>query len=227
MAQYPTAVKTFSAKSAGDVIQPSHVTDLQDEVTAIEDGLLNGTAPVNSSRITAAALSVAGGSTLATLQVSGASTFTGGIVVPSTARVVCIVTNGGTSQNVASGVSLTGLSFNTEVTDDRGLHSTTTNSSRITFTVLGTYAIHANVSWSASTGGAFRQVRIRANDATDLAIDSRRPLADQGNIGDWQGATTLYTPASTAEYVTLLVAQDSGSTMSVASVRYGVALVGA
>lgn len=74
MASYPTSVKTFTSKSdgAGNRIFASHINDIQDEVTAIEDGLLNGTAPVNSSRVTAASLSVAGNSTIAgALQVNG------------------------------------------------------------------------------------------------------------------------------------------------------------
>ena len=70
MAQYPAAVKTFTTKNAGDVIQPSHIGDLQDEVTAIEDGILNGTAPINSSRITATAAQL-GPSTVASLSVTG------------------------------------------------------------------------------------------------------------------------------------------------------------
>ena len=41
-ASYPTSVKTFSAKNTGDVIEDTHVEDLQDEVNAIEDQLLNG-----------------------------------------------------------------------------------------------------------------------------------------------------------------------------------------
>jgi len=42
MASYPTSVKTFTTRNAGDVIQPSHVNDLQDEVNAVEAGLLTG-----------------------------------------------------------------------------------------------------------------------------------------------------------------------------------------
>jgi hypothetical protein len=72
-ASYPTAVKSFTSKSAGDTIQPAHVNDLQDEVAAIEGGLLGGTAPLNSSRSTLASLSVTGNSTLAALN-AGAST---------------------------------------------------------------------------------------------------------------------------------------------------------
>ena len=59
-AQYPSAVKSFSARNPGDVIQPSHVGDLQDEVNAMEAGLLQGTAPLNSSNSTVALLTVTG-----------------------------------------------------------------------------------------------------------------------------------------------------------------------
>lgn len=60
-ASYPGSVKTFTAKNAGDTIQAAHVTDLQDEVTAIEAGIRNGTAPLNSSNSTVVLLSVSGG----------------------------------------------------------------------------------------------------------------------------------------------------------------------
>lgn len=42
MASYPTSVKSFTSKSNGDAIQATHVTDLQDEVTAVETDLVNG-----------------------------------------------------------------------------------------------------------------------------------------------------------------------------------------
>jgi hypothetical protein len=60
MASYPTSVKSFTSKNNGDVIQASHLNDLQDEVNALESGLLNGTAPLNSSNSTVASLAVTG-----------------------------------------------------------------------------------------------------------------------------------------------------------------------
>jgi hypothetical protein len=39
-ASYPTSVKSFTTKNANDVIQPSHVNDAQDEITAVETDLL-------------------------------------------------------------------------------------------------------------------------------------------------------------------------------------------
>lgn len=44
VASYPSAVKAFTTKLTGATIQASHVNDLQDEVTAVENGLLNGLA---------------------------------------------------------------------------------------------------------------------------------------------------------------------------------------
>lgn len=41
MASWPTAIKNFVARVAGDTIQPAHINDLQDEVTAIQTQLFN------------------------------------------------------------------------------------------------------------------------------------------------------------------------------------------
>ncbi len=76
MPSYPTSAKVFTTKNTNDVVQASHVNDLQDEVAAIESGLLSGTAPIVSSHA-----SVAG------LQVTGGSTFTGNILVTSSATI--------------------------------------------------------------------------------------------------------------------------------------------
>ena len=92
MASFPGSVKSFATRSAGQTIQPAHVNDIQDEVNAIEDGYINGTAHLNSSHSTVAALSVSGGSTLASLTVSGGSTLaslsvSGGSTLASTITI--------------------------------------------------------------------------------------------------------------------------------------------
>jgi hypothetical protein len=62
-ASYPTSVKAFTTKQdgAGNTIFAAHVNDIQDEVVAIESGLLNGTAPLNSSITTVRTLAVSTG----------------------------------------------------------------------------------------------------------------------------------------------------------------------
>lgn len=76
MASFPDTVKSFASRSNGQVIDAAHVGDLQDEVNAIEDGYLNGTARLNSSNSTIANLSVAGGSTF-----TGAVSFSTGVTL--------------------------------------------------------------------------------------------------------------------------------------------------
>ena len=67
MANFPNSVTSFSAKQdgIGQIIAASHVNTLQDEVAAIEDGYLNGTARLNSSNSTVASLNVTGATTIA------------------------------------------------------------------------------------------------------------------------------------------------------------------
>lgn len=38
-ASFPSSVKSFTSRVSGDTIQPAHINDLQDEVTALETGL--------------------------------------------------------------------------------------------------------------------------------------------------------------------------------------------
>jgi hypothetical protein len=124
-ASYPTAVKSFTVKAAGDTIQPAHVNDLQDEVAAIEGGLLNGTAPLNSSHSTVATLSVTGGSTMGTLQVSSNCTIAGTLTVNKI--VSTSITGGGVTSYVrvyadapaeyGTASTFTRLALNQEVAD--------------------------------------------------------------------------------------------------------------
>lgn len=110
MAQYPTAVATFTSKNPGDKIPSADWNSITGEITAIETGLLNGTARLNSSGSTLASLSVTGGSTLTSLQVNGNSSFASSTIaiggVPyqfptsapgSSGQVLTVATAGSTS----------------------------------------------------------------------------------------------------------------------------------
>src|SRR4051794_38729536 len=94
MANFPTSVYSPSVVSAGQSIDASRDNGQDAELTAIEQGYLQGTAPLNSSNSTVASLSVTGGSTIAgLLTVGGVATLsTGQLVFPAT-------------QNAAAGVN--------------------------------------------------------------------------------------------------------------------------
>lgn len=155
MASYPTSVKTYTTKSdgSGNTIFASHINDLQDEITAIEDGILNGTAPLNSSR-----------STLAALSVSGASTFTGTVLcsslvhAPNQPRVSAY----SSATQTLSSASTAVLTLDVEEYDIGGLHSTASNPSRITIPAgsSGVYDVLGRTAAVVSSGAAGDVVRL-------------------------------------------------------------------
>lgn len=93
MSSYPTSVKTFTTKQngSGNTIFAAHINDLQDEVAAIEAGLLQGTAPLASSN-----------STVANLSVLGNSTITGALGVGGSASLVTLSVSGGSTLGAES-----------------------------------------------------------------------------------------------------------------------------
>ena len=255
MASFPTTNKTFASRSNGAVIDASHVGDLQDEVAALEDGYLNATARLNSSNSTVANLSVTGKSTLTgTVQITGASTLAGAVTfgagVASTVSFASSVTFSGavtitgaltanviasatptvklrhSANQAAANGDWTGLSWDTEDYDfSTGLHSTATNSSRISFVdSTGRYAVGTAIALSAAVAGGQRGVRIILNDSTTVIASE----TDAGVTGVALQAFTIAADvrvASTADYVTVQVYQNSGSTASVLadSTAYGTA----
>ncbi len=201
-ASYPSAVKAFATRAAGQTIDPSHVNELQDEVTAIEAGITQGTAPVTSSRITATALNITGSSTLAAL------------VIPSTGRVGCRLTQ---SANVAVGAGATvGVSWDGEDFDVGGLHSTAVNSSQIALPRLGPWMVGAYVTWSPSTSGGYRDVRVVLNDAAVVAMQ-RGAVQGLGANTLPQSVSAIINATALTDYVTIVVSNDAGSTQSIAA----------
>lgn len=206
-ANYPGADPSFATKNAGDTVQAAHVNALQDEVVAI-GAALRGTL---THKVT----------TSQTLEVTGASTFTGQVTFSTFASAIvqAVRVTHSTSQNVAHN-TFTGLSWDTETVDNAGMHSTSANSSRITFAdSTGIYAIGATTIWPANSSGAVA-MRILRNDATPLT-GLTKPTYN-GGIADALTVAALISVSSTADYVTVQVLQDSGSTRSVDSTNaYG------
>ena len=71
-ASYPTSVKSFSSKLSGDLIALSHMTDLQDEVVAVETALLGTRAGPLS--LAEGRLTLTSGTPVTTADVSAAAT---------------------------------------------------------------------------------------------------------------------------------------------------------
>jgi len=231
-ASFPTSVKAFSVKAdgPGNVISAAHINDLQDEVTAVEGGLLQGTAPLNSSNSTVANLSVTGGSTLAgALSVAGSLTVSSNLTVTGTVTVGpfafsttvtanlqprCRVFHGSTQTIQTS--SETALTFNTNDFDPQALHSTSVQPTRITLQSTGVWLFGAHVTMGV-TGVGFTAgdayIRFRKNGATAMGT--------KAGIGGVAGSIVAFSHsqleviASTGDYVEVLAFQNSGSPVQV------------
>ncbi|MGE0445579.1 MAG: hypothetical protein AB7P99_10145 [Vicinamibacterales bacterium] len=223
MADFPGSIFAPTTKNPGDTIQPSHINALQDEVVAIETGYRQATAPLNSSGSTVTSLSVVGGSTLAgTLTVGGATvlssgltvaeaatfngsvTFNGPIALPSPPRVK--VSNAATTTIGASGTWV-GMSWDTEVYDSTGLHSTATNSSRVLLTSSGLWAFGANI---AAAGNVFlnAEARVMLNDASALANN----ISNAATSALFPvNVTGVHYASDTTDYITVQVQSQSNS----------------
>lgn len=98
-ASFPSSVKSFTTKLAGDTVQASHINDLQDEIVAVETDLLNGlqhhllftdnTYDIGQSGATRPRhLYLAQNATIGgTLGVTGAGTFSSTLAVTGTANL--------------------------------------------------------------------------------------------------------------------------------------------
>lgn len=163
MATFPGGVKSFTGKNPGDSILDTHIDDLQDEVTAIEDGYLNGSARLNASN-----------STLATLSVTGASTFdVRPVTPPPHAAKVFLDSTVTIGSSVASTVAWLAQEFLT----NSSMHSTTTNPARLTPQSTGLYQFTAQLGFSInSTTG--RQVDIFDSSAALIASGVHGSYAD-------------------------------------------------
>lgn len=192
-ASYPNAVKTYTTKSdgAGNRIQADHINALQDEVTAIEDGLLNGTAPIASSNITAPALQV----TTATITnlVSGG----GRLVLPSsggsTGQVLTIVSTSGSTQTLewrsAAGVSSAAGSTVGSLTVSSNAPATPVANTLYANTMIKAWAYHAA---STALYGAFNIAAVTASGSTSLRFTFATPMASSvyAVIGNADGGAT-------------------------------------
>ena len=198
MASFPTSVFAPATKNTGDVVQASHINQLQDEVTAIEDGYLNGTARLN-----------AGASTVATLSVTGASTFAGTAVFtlpPTLPRwPVCKVTHDAVQQIADN--AFTGLSWNTNVVDSTGMHSTAVNSSRITLNSSGLWSVGVQTAWLGNTTPT-HETRIHVNDDYVVAQASAAAFSLDPFV---QTAAGLFYSTAANLYLTVQV-RNVGST---------------
>lgn len=101
------------------------------------------------------------------------------------------------------------ITLNSERFDDNSMHSTSTNTSRLTATVAGRYFINAQIRWASNATG-WRGVRIRLNATTEIA----KVQADAASVSTIQNVTTLYNLAAD-DYVEMECFHTRGSSLDI------------
>lgn len=198
MPSYPDAVKSFTTKNAGDFVNASHMNDVQDEVNAVEAGLLNGTARLNSSR-----------STLATLSVSGASTFAVRPITPPPAFALVF-----TASTYAAGSSQFSTIAWTQIASTLGdiTASTVTTPERLTPGSTGLYLATAQIG-IASPSSLVNAIRIL--DSSNAAIANMR-VSNSTDLTQLLATGMKYFD-STGGYLTVQFVGDGASSRSLSS----------
>lgn len=103
------------------------------------------------------------------------------------------------------------LTFDSERYDNGTLHSTSSNTSRITAATAGKYIITGNIEWGASLLG-FRALNIMVNGTTTIASTGLNPASG----ATAQTVTTIYHLAA-SDYIELVAYQTSGGNLNVNS----------
>ena len=213
MASFPGSVKTYTNKNPGDVIADTHIDDLQDEVTAIEDGFLNGTARLNSSNSTVATLSVTSGSTFAVRPVTPPPHMAL-VYVDST------VTLGGGTQWSSASSTLAFLSQS--ILTNSSMHSTAVNPQRLTPQSTGIYQFSAQATYSTPSTIINGQLAFLDETGTLFALAQRDFSTISAGFAQVLNLTAFRQFTALGGYTTVRFA-NSGPGASTLSITAGVA----
>jgi hypothetical protein len=110
----------------------------------------------------------------------------------------------------------TALTFDSESYDVGAMHSTSTNTGRITVPTggAGVYLVGGQVSWAGNATGV-RQVQVRINAGTALGINEQ--VSASAASANWQSIMVPYA-AVAGDFFDLTVTQNSGGALNSALV---------
>lgn len=123
----------------------------------------------------------------------------------------CRVTKA-SAQTLATGTN-TAITFDTERYDTDSMHSTSSNTSRITFTTAGLYIVGGSVEFASSGTGSYRQLGVRLNGATFIAWALQAPAS---LVNKLTVATTYKFAAG--DYIELLAEHNHGANLDISKV---------
>jgi hypothetical protein len=119
----------------------------------------------------------------------------------------------------------TALTFDSELFDTNNLHSTTTNTSRLTAQTAGIYVVFATVEWQGSATGV-RSIYFRLNGTTKVAW-----LEEPTNSDVPRQTLSTVLALNVNDYLEVVVGQNSSASLSIIaatqySPHFGMAMIG-
>lgn len=128
----------------------------------------------------------------------------------------------GTIAALGSG-AWTAVSFTTEVKDTNNGHSTSTNTSRYTCQVAGSYELYGGHRFASNSTGS-RGARFSKNGTVITSTDNLIPTTPSGQMA--LPAKTTQVDLIVGDYVELEAWHNSGSTIAVDAASFGVRYLG-
>lgn len=117
-------------------------------------------------------------------------------------------------QTVATGSSFTILTADSENFDNDGMHSTVSNTSRITIQTAGRYRFQAVVSFDANTSGGLRGFRFVVNGTAQTNTGASLPPVSSGGFATVINASYPFTLVA-GDYVEVEARQNSGGNLGI------------
>jgi hypothetical protein len=115
------------------------------------------------------------------------------------------------------------LTLDSETWDTASLHSTSTNTGRLTAAVAGRYIVNGSCVFAANANG-WRMLRIRKNGTTYYSSFRVNALAD-ATAGVHADVTAMVDLAA-SDYVELVATEVSGINLNVSTAAFGMFLIG-
>lgn len=128
----------------------------------------------------------------------------------------------GTIASLGSG-NWTAVTFTTEVKDTNNGHSTSTNTSRYTCQVAGSYELYGGHRFAASSSGS-RGARFSKNGTVITSSDNLIPATPGGQMA--LSARTTQVDLIVGDYVELEAWQNTGGNIAIDDASFGVRYIG-
>jgi hypothetical protein len=115
------------------------------------------------------------------------------------------------AQSIPNGNAWASLLIDSETLDNYGGHSTSTNTSRYTPQVAGTYAVFGGVAWVANTTGD-RRIQVTLNG--NAVLGSANSMDPTQNVLAAQQTMAFVTVNGTTDYIEIQVSHSSSAALS-------------